>query len=310
MAVLVRTKDLDREEWLRWRTRGIGGSDAAAICGLNPWKSPAAVWLEKTGEVEPKEDFNEAAYWGGVLEGVVAEEFARRTGLRIRRSNFMLVHETRPWMIANLDRIVYEDGEPGVLEIKTTGEYRKDLWSEGRIPDYYMIQLQHYLAVTGYRFGHFAVLIGGQKFVQSRVERDEEIIAHLEAIEEDFWQKVQSRTLPEMDGSESSSRVLSLLFPQSRPGEVVQLPPEAADLIREYETASANEKAAAEAREAAANRLKAYLGESEAGICGDRKVQWKTVTSERLDARELRAKAPEIYSQFAREIVYRRFDVR
>ena len=82
--ILVSTLNMDRNEWLEYRKRGIGGSDAAAVAGLNPWKSPMAVWLEKTGRVEPEEP-GEAAYWGTVLEDVVAKEFSLRTGIKVRR---------------------------------------------------------------------------------------------------------------------------------------------------------------------------------------------------------------------------------
>ena len=87
--VLVNTADMSREEWLEWRRRGIGGSDAAAVAGLNRWRSPMQVWLEKTGQIEGSGD-NEAMYWGRILEDIIADEFSRRTGKRVRRRNAIL----------------------------------------------------------------------------------------------------------------------------------------------------------------------------------------------------------------------------
>lgn len=87
--VLVSTKQMTRNQWLHWRRKGIGGSDASAIAGINPWKSPMAVWLDKTGQIEP-EEAGEAAYWGNVLENVVADEFKERTGFYLQRRNAIL----------------------------------------------------------------------------------------------------------------------------------------------------------------------------------------------------------------------------
>ena len=50
----VNVSNLSRAEWLEERRKGIGGSDAAAVAGLNPWRSAAAVYLDKVGEVEPE----------------------------------------------------------------------------------------------------------------------------------------------------------------------------------------------------------------------------------------------------------------
>src|SRR5699024_6239617 len=80
--------EMTRKEWLRARQTGIGGSDASAILGFNPWKSPFELYIDKTSN-EIEEIDNEAIHWGNVLEDVVADEFTRRTGKRVRRRNQM-----------------------------------------------------------------------------------------------------------------------------------------------------------------------------------------------------------------------------
>ena len=84
-VALVKTNNMDRLAWLKARQAGIGGSDVSAIMGLNRWKSPIDVWVDKTTSVQEDEP-SEAAYWGTVLEDVVAVEFQKRTGLRDRWS--------------------------------------------------------------------------------------------------------------------------------------------------------------------------------------------------------------------------------
>lgn len=307
MQVLVSTKNMDRTEWLEWRRRGIGGSDAAAIAGLSRFKTPMAVWLEKTGQIEPEEP-GEAAYWGQVLEDVIAREFSLRTGKKVQRKQAILVHPEYPFMLANIDRLVV--GEKAGLECKTTSEYYKGAWDGDQVPDEYVIQCQHYMAVTGFPKWYIAVLIGGNKFRWKEIERDEEIIGYLIKIEGDFWRLVETNTPPEMDGSKACSDLLDRLYPQAEHGKTIDLPGEAEEAIAQYEEAKEQEAYWAEKRAEAENRLKALLGEAEIGRIGSRKVIWKNVTTSRLDTKLLKAEQPEIYARYARESTYRRFEIR
>lgn len=305
--VLVNTLDMERDDWLEWRRRGIGGSDASAVAGLNRWRSPVQVWLEKTGQIEDTGD-SEVMYWGRVLEDVVAREFSERTGKKVRRRNAILRHPEHQFMIANVDRMVV--GENAGLECKTTSEWRRVEWADEEIPDEYIIQCQHYMAVTGYEKWYIAVLIGGNKFLWQEVERDEEIIDYLIRIEGDFWRLVETNTPPPMDGTESSSQALKLLYPESRAGKAIELPTEAEELVSERDAVKAMIAGYEEKLAAIENQLKAMLGEAESGTVGDKLVSWKTITSKRIDSKRIRELHPEIYDQCSKESSYRRFEIR
>lgn len=93
MRVLVKTADMPREEWLKWRTKGIGGSDASIIAGVNKFKSIFQLWLEKTGQIVPEESESEYTHFGNVLEPVVKKEFTRRTGLKVRAKKMLLARK-------------------------------------------------------------------------------------------------------------------------------------------------------------------------------------------------------------------------
>lgn len=310
-TVLASTKGMSRQDWLQARRRGIGGSDAAAIAGLNPWKSALAVYLEKIGELQ-EDTQSEAAYWGATLEDVVAREFTRRTGLKVHRRHAILQHPQYTFMIANVDRFVLDpERGRGVLECKTTGAHNARDWDEGRIPDQYMIQVQHYLAVTGLQYGYVAVLIGGQRYQHYLVERDERLIQYLIQIEAAFWELVEKRTPPPVDGSQAATDILNLLYPakETQPTEMT-MPPTALDLIEEYEQAKAELEEAKARADAAANKLKAMLGEFESGRVGDRRVIWKPVTQNRVDTKALKVKYPAIYAEVVKETTYRRFEVK
>jgi putative phage-type endonuclease len=214
---LVDTKDLAREDWLKVRKSGIGGSDAAAAVGLNPYMSPLELWLDKTGRnvglAKPDpHDTTEPIYWGTLLEPIVAAAYTQQTGNRVRKVNAVLQHPTIPFMLANLDREIV--GVPGVqiLECKTAGEFGERLWRDG-VPEYVQLQVQHQLAVTGKRAADVAVLLCGQKLEVHRVVRDDRLIARLVELEAAFWRYVETDTPPPADGSESADRALRHLYP-------------------------------------------------------------------------------------------------
>ncbi len=306
--ILAETANMDHLEWLRLRQKGIGGSDAAAIAGLNKYKSPIQVYYEKVEGVKESVP-SEAAYWGTILEDIVAQEFSRRTGLKVRRRNAILRHPEYPFMIANVDRLIV--GRKEGLECKTASEHLKDEWKNDEVPAQYLIQCQHYMAITGFDSWWVAVLIGGNKFIYKKIERDEEIIQYLIEIELNFWNNhVLKKNPPMFDGSDASSELLKALYPTAKFDEEIELPPDASDLIAKYEQAKQEEAEAAERRKEAENQLKAMLGDYERAFAGDRVVTWKNIVSHRVDVKLLKAKYPEIYQEVAKESISRRFSIK
>ena len=183
---LVKTVNLSHADWLRYRTMGIGGSDVSVIAGINPYKSAYQLWLEKTGQIEPAESENEYTHFGTVLEPVIRREFMERTGLKVRQKHMLLQSETYPFMLANLDGVVKVNGEMCIFEAKTASAYKLDEWQSG-IPPEYMLQVQHYMAVTDTSKAYIAALIGGNHFLYKLIERDNEIISKIIAMEKYFW---------------------------------------------------------------------------------------------------------------------------
>ncbi len=217
---LVGTKQLPREEWLAVRRQGIGSSDAAAAVGINPYKSQLELWLEKTGrdaslpKLDPQDE-ESPAYWGNILEPIVATHYTRRSGHRVRRINAVLQHPDPklPWMLANIDREVIGSDDVQILECKTAGINGARLWKEG-VPEYVQLQVMHQLAVTGKQAADVAVLLGGQHLEIHRIERDESMIARLIDLERLFWDYVVSNTPPPADGTASAEAALRCLYPE------------------------------------------------------------------------------------------------
>ena len=306
--VLVSTADMPYEDWLRYRRLGIGGSDASVICGINRYKSPVELWMEKTGQL-PYQETGEAAYWGAQLEPLVRSEFTKRTGVEVSTVKQILQSAEHPFMLANLDGICeHPDFGTCVFEAKTASAYKAGEW-EDTIPDEYMLQIQHYMAVTGYKAAYIAVLIGGNTFRWKLVERDEELISMLITFEETFWNHVQNMTPPPLDGSDASSKFLSERFPNSKPNRIA-LPESASELLAQYDKACEQLETVKERKQIAENLLKEMLGENEIGTAGDRIITWKSISQERLDSRTFKAEHPTLYKKYANTTSYRRFAVR
>ncbi|WP_332649731.1 YqaJ viral recombinase family nuclease [Lysinibacillus sp. 54212] len=303
----VSTKEMSRIEWLQLRKSGIGGSDASAILGFNRWKSAFQLYIDKTSDFAEEID-NEFIYWGNVLEDVVAQEFAKRTGKKVQRVNRMLRHTDYPFMTANLDRRIV--GEKALLECKTTSTYNKDAWEGDEVPAAYICQLQHYLAVTGFEKAYIAVLIGGNNFVWKEVERDDEFIQLMIEREKDFWENhVLANVPPAIDGSSSASEFLAKMYPQDD-GSAIMLDEQMNTVIEAIESLKAEEKQLESQRKEYENQLKLTLEDAAEGHSNRFKVIYKTITSNRIDSKRLKAEQPEVYKKYCNESLSRRLSIK
>lgn len=307
--VLTLTTDMSHEKWLQARRNGIGGSDAASIAGLNKWKSPVGVYLDKLGQSPEEDTTSEAAYWGNMLEEIVAQEFSKRTGLKVRKRNAILKHPKHPFMLANVDRLVV--GEKTGLECKTASEYLRDQWKDEEIPASYLLQCQHYMAVTGYKNWYIAVLIGGNKFIYKKVERDEELIEYLIDIESTFWNDhVLKEIPPEFDGSDASVDLLKALYPESVPESEISLSPDTNTFVDALEQVNIEIKQLETQKKEYENKIKSVMGEHEKAVARDKLITWKTVTSNRFDSKRFSKEYPELYNKFTKQSISRRFSIK
>ena len=171
-------------------------------------------------------------------------------------------HPAYPWMLANVDRLIV--GERIGLECKTASEYLKKEWEGEEIPVTYLLQCQHYMAVTGYEAWWIAVLIGGNKFVYKKIERDEDIIQYLINMERDFWlNHVEKDEPPMFDGSEASTRLLKQLYSESIEDSSISLGKQEELLIEARDQVDREIKALQEQKVEYENKLKAKLGSYE-----------------------------------------------
>ena len=191
--VLCSTEKMAEEEWLRWRTTGIGGSDAGTVLGVNPYKTKRELFYEKTGvqPIKPKDNDSLPLRWGHALEETVAEEFSRQTGLRVYEVKEMYQHPLYPFMLANVDRFIdLPDGSVGILECKTANINSKSKWEDGGVPFHYECQVRHYMAVMNIDVAYIVCLFENNSDTMAirRIDRDPVFEEELIAAEKDFWE--------------------------------------------------------------------------------------------------------------------------
>ena len=281
----VSTVGMSRSEWLERRRHTIGGSEAAAIIGLNDYSSPYTVWADKLGKLPEKED-SEPMRLGRDLEDYVAKRFTEKTGKKVRKENAMLYNPQYPFAHADVDRMVV--GEDAGLECKTTSIMNLKKFKNGEYPANYYVQCVHYLAVTGCKRWYLGVLVLGEGFHDFVIERDEGEIAALMESEEAFWKYVESKTPPSTDGTKSTTETISTIFPTSNDDRVINLCGYEASL-REYTALSAQIKSLEALRDEQANKIKAFMGEAGKGESSTYKVSWSTTSRNTFDAKRFAA---------------------
>ena len=307
MKKLISTNSLSHKEWLKYRKQGIGGSDAGAICGLNPYVSPMSVFYDKTSEEIETYD-NESMRQGRDLEEYVACRFVEETGLKVRRSNAIYQNEKYPFMQANVDRLI--SGKNMGLECKTASAYNADKWIGDSVPAHYEIQCHHYMAVTGAEAWYLAVLIMGREFKYKRIDRDEELIQNLITIEREFWEgHVLTGNMPEPDGSDISNEVINRYFPTAVK-KSIPLPSYLNEQLKRREEILLLAKKLTQEQNQIEQQLKLYMGGYEMAFNEHFRVYWSNVDTVRIDSKRLKEERPDLYRDFTKSSQSRRFTVK
>jgi predicted phage-related endonuclease len=307
-------------------TATIGGSTAAAACGLDQFKSRVELWAELTGRLERREA-GEAALWGTLLEPVIREQVKPR-GFVVTDSP--IPSEKVPdWMSGNLDGMVIHgavdmgdgydgwlvpdpgENKPGwgVYEGKTAGHWTQHHWNDGGAPPAYIIQVHHYMILTGLRWALLACLVAGQRLELREIERDDALCELILQLEGEFMEHVAKDTPPAPDGSAATTEVLKRLYPEST-GGIVNLTQADFETVVQLRKVKAARKAAETSEAELENVLKVRLGDNAVGMWETSPVvRWTPVVSKRLDSKALREARPDVFSEFERESSYRRFTV-
>ena len=323
--IFVDTRKMSREQWLLERRKAIGGSDAAAVIGLNEYVTPYAVWADKTGRIPISDSGSEATRLGSELEPYVASRFEEKTGKKVKKVNAIIKNPKYPFASANIDREVV--GEDAGLEIKTTSVLNMKKFKDGEFPEKFYCQCCHYMAITERKRWYLAVLILNKDFLIYQLTRvpddtvpdwcvssvyvsDEEITALMDA-ERKFWELVETDTPPDLTGRSGDTEALNAVYPVTDGGQ------ETIDLYGREETVSRylslkqQIKALQESLDQCEQELKEDLGEHEQGQAGPYMVSWKPQIRRSFDSKKFAKDNPEIdLSGYYKESSFRKFEIR
>jgi len=293
---IVSVKTISRAEWLEYRRRGIGGSDAAAVVGLNPYKSELALWADKQGKLPEVED-NESMRTGRDLEDYVARRWCEATGRRVHRNNYMCAHDDYDFILADIDREVV--GENAGLECKTTSAYNRADIEDGKVPITYQVQCYHYMNVMGYDRMYLAVLVLGVGFYSFVIERNNGEQNALLRAEVDWWGKhmVQGAE-PTADGSDSAGDAIMALHGTCTSEDHVILHDMYTDFERmdEIKTAIKDlEREESEIKQEAQQRM----GACAYADAGKYRITWTPQSRTSIDGRRLEKEHPDIYRAYS-----------
>jgi len=293
--------NLERQEWLEARQRGLGGSDSPVVCGVSPFKKPSQLWAEKRGLVPLDQAPTPAMQRGTAMEPIIADLYAEKTGRELILGPQILQMDGFPVIQASIDRAiepVMPGQGPGVLEIKCPGLKIFGKCLRDGLPPYYMVQLQHYLMVTGCQWGSFAVFNAERwRLIHFDVEVNDELCEQILEADLRFWDQVESGICP-VDADQQID------MPKTEPSEVVQVDgsmwANAIDRLRE---ARSLKEEADELEKNARADIKFLMEERGAGIvegCGAR-IYWREGTGRTtLDTAALKAQCPDVYKKYAK----------
>lgn len=303
---------VNRDQFLAGRKKGIGGSDVAAILGLSKYKSPYQLWLDKTGRSELEDCTSEPAYWGNMLEDIVAKEYAKRNGVKVQRINKTLEHEVHHWARANIDRAIINPDISGnvrikdgklttdrILECKTANQYLAKLWGDEQseqVPDYYLTQVQWYMGITGASLCGLGVLIGGQKFRTYEIQFDVELFEMLIEQCSQFWHE---HVLSDVPPAPTTFDDVLHRWSKHNPDQAVEADSELAQIITEYKELNSTIKEATTELDQLKLQICTRMEDAEMIIAEEKRLAtFKYQERNTLDSKALKAAHPEIYEQF------------
>lgn len=298
----------DKLEWLRERQKGIGGSDVGAIMGVNQYKTAFNIYLEKTEPIIEVEKQSEAARQGTDFEDYVAMRFTEETGKKVRRDNRHLIHKDYPFMVANIDRRVV--GENAILECKTVTPYNLKEWEGEEVPASYMLQCQHYMAVTGAEKVYLAYLIFSTKFDYREIKRDEELIDIIIEAEKEFWKMVQDKTPPALDGSSAAEKWVNEKYKNVNEGETINLDSSWRDLLNQRQELKEYRDDVDKQIKEIENQLKQNIKNAEYANAPGYSISYKSVSQKRLDSSKLKALLKDEYADYLKETTSRRLVIK
>jgi putative phage-type endonuclease len=271
--------------------------------GVNPWKSLLQLFQDKIHNQHADLSNKEAVQWGIKLEPIVADEFERVTGKKVRIDNKIRVHPQYEYFCANLDRVVI--GENAVLECKTTHALKAKEWENGNVPYMYYLQVQWQLFVSGFSKGYIACLIGGQHFVWQEIKKDNELISNMEEAANRFW---NMHIIPQIP-PKAKAKDNEFLQPSTGNGQLINLDDRIDKLIEELYTAKSAINCYEGTKKEIEAQIKQELGGCTLGETDNYFIQFGRA-QKRFNQRLFKEENPDLFEQYQELTVFNQLIIR
>ncbi|MEE8341945.1 MAG: YqaJ viral recombinase family protein [Candidatus Neomarinimicrobiota bacterium] len=313
--ISIDLKDKSREEWLMMRKKGLGGSDISGLLGISKWASPLSIYLDKIDESPIEQQENEFMDWGNKLEDLLAKEFESITNKKVRRFNRMVIDNDYDFLLANIDRSVV--GENAGLEIKTCSEYVKSDWNwdDNRqlfdMPLKYLCQCLHYMDVTNCNVWYIAVLIGGNKFRWGKIERRfyEKEIKMIKEKCIDFWENNVIKKIAPLP-IDIDSDLIDKMYPNRNSENTIELPNDYKGVLEDYKNVKQSLRDLTKRRDALKNQISFKLGDNSSAVCNNWKINYSTISSTRIDSKQLKDEYPNVYESVLKQSAYKKLSIK
>lgn len=315
---------MDREQFLKERLTGLGGSDIHHLFNSEPYGCARKLWYEKT---EQKSDYPVVASnvmkRGNKLEQLIRDEYSEITERKIRRVNRMITNERLPWAMCHLDAeiVTIDDRGTGILECKSVGRPMYYKIKDDGIPDSWIFQMQHYLLTTDRKWGSYAILWADNwEFIHFDIEADKELQHSIIEAGENFWRMVENGPAPERL-EVKDKRCSNCEFRNTCQGEqLMKLAKVESDdipfddsldkLMSEYATLKDLQQEAAELLDGKKREIQETLGDRVLVDCTGFRIYYKPIESTRLKSSALKKDDPEAYEKYSYKSVSRPFRIK
>lgn len=283
-------------EQIKERQNYVGASEIGSVLGLDPFTTPLKLYGLKTGLIAPDDlSDNEAVEWGTRLERIVSQKFAERNGVKLIAYKKRYFHPNG-FISCELDNIIA--GTDELVEVKTANAWAIKKWEkEDEIPASYVVQVMVQLGLSKRKVGHFAVLVGGQRYIEKKIVFDQEFYDTIITKVEAFWKMVQDRT-PPMACADDNEALLAL-YPQNKSDEIVQGIEELNTAIARRQELSMHIDQMKDEKEEIENQIKAVIGENIGVKTQEYLATWKLQKRRTVDVAAL--KADLIYDRYSKD---------
>lgn len=283
-------------EQLTDRKSFIGASEIGAVVGVDPFCTPLKLYGLKTGLIAPDDlSDNEAVEWGQRLERIVSQKFAEKNNVKLIAYKKRYFHPIYDFLSCELDNIIA--GTDELVEVKTASAWQIKKWQhDDEIPSHYICQVMMQLGLSRRRIGHIAVLVGGQKYIEKRIEFDEDFYNNLVEKACAFWSMVELRTPPMACGDDNES--LLELYPTNKTDEIIQGIEEFNTAISRRQELSMHIKNMESEKYEVENRLKQVIGDAVGIRTREYIITWKPQSRKNVDTEAL--KSSGLYDQYSK----------